>query len=98
LASVLLVIADDTSRACLKRLEQEYALRAKLDLARAARPVALSPYYGHLSLVLEDQEASRSIRGAADHWKYPSFYASQSRSRVHCGTCISEAIAAGQAM
>jgi PAS domain S-box-containing protein len=51
---------------------------AELDVAWAARGVALSRYYSHLTSVLEDQEASRSP--------------------VYCGQCISEAIAARQAM
>jgi PAS domain S-box-containing protein len=54
LPPVLLVTAKDTSLASLKRLEHEYALRAELDDAWAARPVALSRYHGHLVLVLED--------------------------------------------
>jgi hypothetical protein len=41
LAPALLIIAEDTSLACLDRLEHEYALRAELDVALAARPVAL---------------------------------------------------------
>src|SRR5258706_9099998 len=54
LASVLLVTADGSSLACLKRLEHEYALSAELDAAWAARPVALSRYNDRLTLVLED--------------------------------------------
>ncbi|MDB6043847.1 MAG: multi-sensor signal transduction multi-kinase [Gammaproteobacteria bacterium] len=54
LAPILLVTAEETSLAGLKRLEHEYALRAELDVAWAARPVALSRYHGHLTLVLED--------------------------------------------
>jgi hypothetical protein len=41
LAPVLLVAADDPSRGWLARLEHDYALRADLDAAWAARPVAL---------------------------------------------------------
>jgi serine/threonine protein kinase len=54
LAPVLLVTAEETSLAGLKRLEHEYSLRAELDVAWAAQPVALSRYRGHLTLVLED--------------------------------------------
>src|SRR5258706_2906891 len=54
LAPVLLVTADDSSLACLKRLEHEYALRVELDAAWAARPVALSRYNDRLALVLAD--------------------------------------------
>jgi PAS domain S-box-containing protein len=49
-------------------------------------------------LVFEDQEARRSIGGSADPRKYPIFYASLSRPRVRCAKCMSEAIAARQAM
>ncbi|MDB6091155.1 MAG: multi-sensor signal transduction multi-kinase, partial [Gammaproteobacteria bacterium] len=54
LAPVLLVTAEETSVAGLKRLEHEFTLRAELDVAWAARPVALSRYRGRLTLVLED--------------------------------------------
>jgi predicted ATPase/signal transduction histidine kinase/CheY-like chemotaxis protein len=54
LAPVLLVTAEETSLVGLRRLEHEYALRAELDVAWAARPVALSRYHGRLTLVLED--------------------------------------------
>jgi hypothetical protein len=66
LPPVLLVTAKDTSLACLKQVEHEYALRAELDDAWAARPIALSRYRGHLVLVLEDPEASLSIGGSAN--------------------------------
>jgi PAS domain S-box-containing protein len=45
---------ERAARASLKRLEHEYALRALLDPDWAARPVALAPREGHMSLVLED--------------------------------------------
>ncbi|MFM0268429.1 AAA family ATPase [Paraburkholderia sediminicola] len=54
LAPVLLVTAIDASLACLKRLEHEYSLKAELDAAWAARPVALLRYNDRLTLVLED--------------------------------------------
>jgi PAS domain S-box-containing protein len=54
LVPVLLVVAEDASVACLKRLENEYALRAELDAAWAARPLALSRYNDRPTLVLED--------------------------------------------
>jgi PAS domain S-box-containing protein len=53
-APVLLVTAEDTSLGSLKRLENEYALRAELDSAWAARPIALSRFNDRLTLVLED--------------------------------------------
>lgn len=53
-APILLVAAEDNSSGSLKRLEHEYALKAELDAAWAARPVALSHYNNRLTLVLED--------------------------------------------
>jgi PAS domain S-box-containing protein len=43
-----------TARESLERLEHEYALRAVLDPDWAARPVALAPRGGRMTLVLED--------------------------------------------
>jgi len=43
-----------TARESLERLEHEYALRAVLDPDWAARPVALAPRDGRMTLVLED--------------------------------------------
>src|SRR5437879_9978049 len=54
LAPILLVAAEETSHGCVARLEHEYALKAELDAARAARPVALTRYNGRMALVLED--------------------------------------------
>jgi PAS domain S-box-containing protein len=54
LAPILLVVADDASSGSLKRLQHEYALKAELDAAWAARPIALSRYNDRLTLVLED--------------------------------------------
>jgi PAS domain S-box-containing protein len=51
---VLLVIAESAAAVCLKRLEQEYALREELDAAWSARPVALNRHDGRWTLVLED--------------------------------------------
>ena len=42
LAPILLVAAEETSLGCVGRLEHEYALKAELDAAWAARPVALT--------------------------------------------------------
>jgi len=53
-APILLVTAENTSRASLKRLEHEYALRAELDAAWAARPIELSLHRNRSALVLED--------------------------------------------
>jgi PAS domain S-box-containing protein len=54
MAPILLVAAEDASPWSLKRLEHEYALKAELDVAWAARPVALSRYNDRTALVLED--------------------------------------------
>src|SRR5271167_994173 len=54
LAPVLLLTAENTSLACLKRLEHEYALRADLDAAWAAHPIELSHHRNRLALLLED--------------------------------------------
>jgi serine/threonine protein kinase len=54
LAPILLAAAEETSLACVERLEHEYALKTELDAAWAARPVALTHYNDHLTLVLED--------------------------------------------
>ena len=53
-APILLVTAESASRASLKRLEHEYALRADLDATWAARPIELSLHRNRLALVLED--------------------------------------------
>ncbi len=53
-APILLVTAENTSRASLKRLEHEYALRADLDAAWAACPIELSMHRNRSALVLED--------------------------------------------
>src|SRR5271168_5134186 len=54
MAPVLLLTAENTSLACLKRLEHEYALRADLDGAWAAHPIELSRHRNRLALLLED--------------------------------------------
>jgi serine/threonine protein kinase len=54
MAPILLVTAENASRASLKRLEHEYALRAELDAAWAARPIELSQHRNRSALVLED--------------------------------------------
>jgi PAS domain S-box-containing protein len=54
LAPVLLASANDASRASVERLEHEYALRAELDAAWAARPIALSRHNDRWALVLDD--------------------------------------------
>jgi predicted ATPase/signal transduction histidine kinase len=51
---ILLVTAENASRASHKRLEHEYALRAELDSAWAACPVGLSQHRNRSALVLED--------------------------------------------
>jgi PAS domain S-box-containing protein len=56
LPPILLVtpVAEHPSPKSLERLEHEYALRAELDRAWAARPIALTHYDNRLALVLED--------------------------------------------
>jgi PAS domain S-box-containing protein len=54
LSPILLVTAEDASPGSLKWLQHEYALKAELDAAWAARPVVLSRYNDRLTLVLED--------------------------------------------
>jgi PAS domain S-box-containing protein len=54
LPPVLLVMAKNTSLACLNRLEHEYRLRADLDAAWSAHPIELSRRSNRLALVLED--------------------------------------------
>src|SRR6478672_8063128 len=54
LTPLLLVTAEETSPACVERLEHEYALKSDLDADWAARPVALTHDNGRMTLVLED--------------------------------------------
>jgi predicted ATPase/signal transduction histidine kinase/GAF domain-containing protein len=54
LPPILLVAAENNALACLTRLEHEYALRADLDAAWAARPFELSRHRNRVALVLED--------------------------------------------
>ncbi|MDB5041598.1 MAG: multi-sensor signal transduction multi-kinase, partial [Candidatus Eremiobacteraeota bacterium] len=54
LTPILLATARDGLPAALKRLEHEYALKAELDGAWAARPVELSGHNNRMTLVLED--------------------------------------------
>jgi len=54
LAPILLVAAEETSLGCVERLQHEYSLKAELDTAWAARPVALTHYNDRLTLVLAD--------------------------------------------
>src|ERR1700687_1438980 len=54
LAPILLVAAEETSLGCVERLEHEYALKAELHGAWAARPIVLTRYNDRMALVLED--------------------------------------------
>src|SRR5258706_1432996 len=54
LAPILLVAAEETSLACIQRLEHEHALKSELDADWSARPVALTHHNGRMTLVLED--------------------------------------------
>src|SRR5258708_2384305 len=51
---VVLPAAQQPTFDCLKRLTREYELKDDLDLAWAARPVALTRYNDRVALVLED--------------------------------------------
>jgi hypothetical protein len=54
LLPILLVAAEGSSLACLKRLEHEYTLTAELDAAWATLPIQLSRHRNRSALVLED--------------------------------------------
>jgi hypothetical protein len=54
LAPIPLVAAEETSLACIQRLEHEHALKSELDADWSARPVALTHYNDRMALVLED--------------------------------------------
>jgi hypothetical protein len=62
-ASVLLLTAENASLSCLKRLEHEYALRADLDAAWAARPIELFRYRNRLALLFEADRAPAASAG-----------------------------------
>ena len=51
---ILLVTTDDDSVRSFKRLEHEFELKAHLNSAWAARPIALTQRNGSLALVFED--------------------------------------------
>jgi PAS domain S-box-containing protein len=51
---VVAPVREHTALRSLRRIEHEYSLRAELDPAWAARPVALATHQGHPVLVLED--------------------------------------------
>jgi PAS domain S-box-containing protein len=54
LAPILLVAAEETSLACIQRLEHEHALKSELGADWSARPIALTHHNGRMTLVLED--------------------------------------------
>jgi len=58
LPPILLVTAEDDSVGSFKRLEHEYGLKAELNSAWAARPIALSHQNGRSSLLCEDPGGS----------------------------------------
>jgi serine/threonine protein kinase len=51
---VLAPVADPASSACLRRMQDEYALRSELHPAYAIRPLSLMQAHGRPMLVLED--------------------------------------------
>ena len=65
-APILLVTAEGDSVGFFKRLEHEYELKAELNSAWAARPIALSQQDGRLALLCEDpggDPLDRMLRG-----------------------------------
>ncbi len=66
---MLFAMAENASPACLKRLEQEYALRDELHSTWAARPVHLSRDAGRVTMTLEDpggEPLDRVLKGPTD--------------------------------
>jgi predicted ATPase/signal transduction histidine kinase/GAF domain-containing protein len=66
LPPILLVTAEDDSIGSLKRLEHEHELKAELNSAWAARPIALSHQNGRMALLCEDpggEPLDRMLRG-----------------------------------
>jgi predicted ATPase/signal transduction histidine kinase len=54
LPPILLVAAENGSRAALRRLEHEYEIATQLDAAGAATPLSLTHHEGRTVLILED--------------------------------------------
>jgi len=73
LAPVLLASASEASRASVERLEHEYALRAELDAAWAARPIALSRHNERWTLVLDDPGGDPLDQLLDGHLETPEF-------------------------
>jgi serine/threonine protein kinase len=66
LSPILLVTAEGDSAASIKRIEHEYELKAELNSAWAARPIALSHQNGCLTLLCQDpggDPLDRVLRG-----------------------------------
>lgn len=63
------ITAEQPSPQTLKRLEHEYALRDTLDPDWAARPVALVPRDGRMTLVLADPGGEPLDRLLGHHWE-----------------------------
>jgi serine/threonine protein kinase len=54
LPPILLVAAENNSRACLRRLEHEYEIATQLDAAGAVIPLSIARHEGRMVLILED--------------------------------------------
>ena len=70
LPPILLVTAEDDSIGSLKRLEHEHELKAELNSAWAARPIALSHQNGRMALLCEDpggEPLDRMLRDRKRH-------------------------------
>ena len=91
LAPILLVAGEETSFGCVGRLEHEYALKAELDAAWAARPVALKHYNDRMALVLEDPGGAPLDRLLGRPLNVPHFLRI-AISRGHSAMCMSEAL------
>ena len=91
LPPILLVAAEETSLGCVERLQHEYALKAELDAAWAARPVALTHCNDRMTLVLEDPGGT-PVDQLADHWTYRNSCASRSHWRGRSAGCMSEVL------
>ncbi len=74
-ASVLLIVVEDSCPADVKLLEQEFALRAELDPAWAARPLSLSHRSDRWELLLEDPGGEPLERLLRQPLEIPTFLA-----------------------
>ena len=76
-------VSERPALGTLRRMEHEYALRAKLDPAWAVRPLAFTRHNERAMLVLTDPGGEPLARLLADRRQCPSFYAWPSAWRRH---------------